>query len=424
MNAEELLALARQATRDGEIEAYTKRGRSRRLELAANGATCAIAVEEGWAVRAGDARGSWFASGSGIPPSAGSWPRRSDHSLRLPEPAEAPAWTPPPDLGSPLVGESEGLALLEGILREVEREAPGARLVAARLDDGASDADLASSRGLRCAVRHRSAALRLEMARGVHRVLLETCERDARRFRPLALARRIADRFAILADGVPREAAAATCLLAPPVAARLLESALAWLVGAGALEGPLAAAGAHAASAGVSVVDDGRLAGGLLESPVDGEGSPTGARVLVERGKFRQPLLAWWEAARGQASGCARRASFRDVPRRAPTHLFLTPDPAIGVASLVAGVERGGYWIDVDGALVRDGSRFHLPVVGFALAGGQAREPVAGVALAGDLAELWRAVVAVGRDLAFLAGDGMIGSPTLLVRGLEVVARG
>ena len=54
--AEEVLgALARSGFDAAEI--YTKRGRSRRVHLAGRLATASAAQEEGWAVRAGNARG-------------------------------------------------------------------------------------------------------------------------------------------------------------------------------------------------------------------------------------------------------------------------------------------------------------------------------------------------------------------------------
>ncbi|HSL81173.1 MAG TPA: metallopeptidase TldD-related protein, partial [Thermoanaerobaculia bacterium] len=59
-----------------------------------------------------------------------------------------------------------------------------------------------------------------------------------------------------------------------------------------------------------------------------------------------------------------------------------------------------------------------------ALERGQATAPVAGAVLEGGIGSFLRGVVAAGRDLAFfpLAG-GMVGSPTLLVTGMEIRAR-
>ena len=51
-----------------------------------------------------------------------------------------------------------------------------------------------------------------------------------------------------------------------------------------------------------------------------------GAQCSSSDGRFVQPLLAWWEAGGSAVPGCARRASWRDLPRRAPTHFFVAPE--------------------------------------------------------------------------------------------------
>jgi predicted Zn-dependent protease len=146
--------------------------------------------------------------------------------------------------------------------------------------------------------------------------------------------------------------------------------------------------------------------------------------VLVERGTFRQPLLAWWQAdgaAAGVASGCSRRASWRDLPLPGPTHLYIQPDPQVSVASLLAEVAHGPYLLDPTGPARYDveGDRFVLPVCGFAVESGRAIAPLTAW-LCGSAAALFKGLAGVARDLSFLPLDGMIGAPTLLVTGLEL----
>ena len=179
-----------------------------------------------------------------------------------------------------------------------------------------------------------------------------------------------------------------------------------------------------------TIVDDGRLPGGVFESGVDGEGVPCREVLLVEEGIFRQPLLAWRDAGAagyagvGAASGCSRRPSWRDLPAAGPTHLYLKPEPRVSVAALVGAVRRGAYALDVASsaglAIDLETGRFALPVCGFRLEAGRATSPLNGVALTGDVQTLLRGIAGVGRDLAFQMLDGMIGSPTLLVSGLEI----
>ena len=455
-----------------EVEVLTKRGRARRLVLELDGEVSAFSQEQAWAVRASSRRASFFAAGagelpggdggaSGGPHTAGGaavpgaaaarggagrpggsgdpWPEATGRPFRLPEPEAAPPWTEPADFEAPLIGESEGLGLLSGLARELAAELPGSRLLHAAIEDGSSEGELASSRGVRAGFRRRLATLHLEAAgpgRPGAGAALYLAAREARRFHPKTLARRLADRLSVEAGGAPpRQAAAAggpagagsELLLAPAVAAPLLAALLPLLVGPGALArlSPLRDRRGRIGSARLSILDDGRLPGGALECPIDGEAVPCREVVMVDEGVFRQPLLAWWQAdgaAPGAASGCSRRPSWRDLPTPGPTHLYIRPDPRLSVAALLADVSRGHYLIDATGPARLDagGGSFALPVCGFAVEAGRATAPIARAWLCGTVAALFKGLAAVARDLSFLPLDGMLGSPTLLVTGLDL----
>lgn len=429
---EVLAALVRRGLPDSEV--FVKRGRSRRVERTTFTESSLTSQEKGWAVRAGHRRGSFFMAGTGDldpdGPSAG-WPEPAGRPIDLPEPVAVPAWNPPSDFDSPMIGESEGLKLLESLGRELASELPGARLLRAALEDGSSEGEIVNSRGLRARVRHRVASLYLEAAgpgKPAATATLYLCAREARRFHPPALARRLADRLAVQAAGAPPERDGGDVLLAPAVAVRLLAGILPLLVGPQStayLSGRRDRRG-RIGSDLLTLVDNGRLAGGAFEAPVDGEGVPCREVMLIEEGQYRQPLLAWWQesAAPGTPSGCSRRASWRDLPAPGPTHLYLRPDARTPVAALLGAIDRGYYLIDATGAGRFDfgGDRFALPVCGFAVAGGRAAAPVAGAWLCGGISALLHGLRAVGRDLAFHPLDGMIGAPTLLVSGLELRA--
>jgi PmbA protein len=431
-----------------EVEILTKRGRSRRVALDLGDETSAFTQERAWAVRASSRRDSFFAAGAGDLPEGEAWPEPSGRPFRLPEPEVAPSWSQPSDFEVPLIGESEGLRLLAGLARELAAELPGARLLQAVLEDGSSEGELASSRGLSVAFRRRLATLHVEAAgpgRGPGRpgvsAALYLAAREARRFHPKALARRLADRLSVEATGQPPSQGSAAggiggagasqggLLLAPPVAVALLAHLLPMLVGpeAAARTSPMRDRQGRIGSERLTIIDDGRLAGGALECPVDGEGMPSREAVLVEEGAFRQPLLAWWQvngAAPGIATGCCRRPSWRDLPVPGPTHLYVRPDPRLSVAALLGDISSGHYLIDATGPVRWDpaGDRFALPVCGFAVESGRATAPIAGAWLCGTAAALFKGIAAVARDLSFLPLDGMLGAPTLLVTGLELRA--
>ncbi len=424
-----------------EVEVLAKKGRSRRFALDGERTASAYAEERGWAVRAGDRRGSLFACGTGDPPPDGPWPPAYPPALRLSSPEPPPPWKEPSDFEVPLIGEREGLALLEGIARELAAELPRGRVLSGTLEDGSSEGQITSSKGLAATFRGRLAALRLEaIGPGLSRpAVIELAEREARRFNPKAIARRLADRLAVgAAPGLDENAErTGDLLLAPAVAARLLSGLVPLFFGP-RTDGEISAILGQAVRVGseaLTLIDDGRLAGGVFESPIDGEGTPTREVTLIERGNFLGPVLSPVQArganptgaagSRAQIAGIARRASFRDLPTPGPTHLYLRPDPKVGVGALLASVQVGTYLIDALGPARVDlaNGTFALPVCGLAVENGKATAPLGHAWLGGEISDLLRGIVGVGRDLAFLPLDGMVGSPTLLVKGLVLRGR-
>ena len=79
---EVLVALLRRGLPD--VEVFARRGRSRRLEITAHTEASIFSQEQGWAVRAGDPRRSFFAAGTGEPAPGWPWPEPTGRPLRLP----------------------------------------------------------------------------------------------------------------------------------------------------------------------------------------------------------------------------------------------------------------------------------------------------------------------------------------------------
>jgi len=413
-----------------EVEVFYKKGRSRTLSYGPPNMVTTQRQEEGWAVRVGDRRRSFYFAATGSPQPDTSWPEADGHGLRLPSARPILRWTIPSSFDAPLVGESDALGLFEGLARELENELPGARLLSGHLDDGSSESQLLNSREVVATLRHRTAVLQVEAAapgRTPRSVSLLLAERDARRFSPAAIARRLADHLAVITRGTAPVRDRGEFLLAPPVAIAILNSLASLWIGPRANEyiGRLVDRRDRIGSAAFTLVDDGRFAGGLLEAPTDGEGQPTREVVLVEEGVFRQPLLAWWQtpASPGRASGCSLRPGWRMLPQPGPTHLYLKPDPTIGVATLLGGLRRGYYLLAAEGTtrLDLETFRFALPVSGFSIDSGRPVGSVTGAWLVGSVSSLLNGLLQTARDLTFqMLGRGLVGSPTLHVRGLEL----
>jgi predicted Zn-dependent protease len=406
------------------VEAFHKEGRSRRFQRAGGCTDVQRLGEEGWAVRAGGPEGAFVEAGTGLPRPDHPWPQPTGEPLRLPPRREVGSWSPGRDLEAPLLGERQGLELLGRIEAALARELPGARLENALLEDGASTFRLSTSEGIEAAWSSRLAALRLEAIwweAGV-RCELTLVEREARDLRPSELGRALADRLFVAGRGEAPEREGGTFLLAPAVGARLLEGLRPLWLGAGAasVAAALADRSGRIASPHFDLVDDGRLAQGALAAPVDGEGLPTGRVELVSKGLFERSLIPWW-AADDALPGCCWRPGWRDLPAPGPGHLFLCPQPRVSPASLVAGISRGFYLLHAEaGAFDMREQRFALPVSGFAVRDGVARAPVAQAWLCGAVPSLLRGLEGVARDLRFFPLGGMLGSPSLLVRDVEL----
>jgi len=411
-----------------EIEVYLKKGRSRRLVRAAGVEQASEVAEQGWAVRATAKRGSFFRSGTGEPEPGVDWPAADGFPLRFPEPEDAPAWSPPAGMGSPLATDSEIRLLVVALEKELARTLPSARIDHLVVEDGQSESVIGNSRGVLESWRGRAATVTLEASAApdrLARVRLEVVERELSEISPKRLGRRLVDLLTVRHDGRPVTRDRSEIVVAPRVGCSLL-TGLAPLFDSRRSGDLLAALGSPRRLAGeaLHVIDNGRLPAGMLAAPVDGEGTPTRETVLIDSGAFRQPLLGWWEPRPGcQAGGCSRRSSWRDQPRLGPTHLYVKPDKNVAAGDIVGSLSRGYYLLDSapQGHFDFGSDRFSLEVRGFEMLGGRVRGAVSGVRLVGRISALLAGVRAVGRDLAFFpASLCLVGSPTLLLGGLEI----
>lgn len=412
-----------------DIEVFLKQGKTRRMELGPQGVVSSQAHEAGWAVRASGDRTSLFVCGTDEIPAAGPWPAPDGYPIQLPPQFAGEAWSDPADVDAPLLVEGESLELIEGIARELERELPGARLLRAVVEDGASSSQIANSNGVAATSKHRGATLLLEAAApgtADVRVTEYLAERAARYFNPRLLSRRLTDRLVVRERGVGVGRDRGLCVLAPPVAVRVLAGLLPLLLGpeAATLARKRVDRQGRLAAEKLTIIDDPRLPRGLFSAGVDGEGVPTRRLHLVDGGHFRRPLVGWWQAEPWSArpAGCCRRPSWREPPQTGPSHLFIKPDEGVTVQSMLAAVARGYYFLEALEGTSFDlaSDRFRLPVSGFQVAAGRASKPIAGAVVQGRISALLHGIQSVGRDLTFFPHAGALGAPSLLIHGLEI----
>lgn len=209
-----------------------------------------------------------------------------------------------------------------------------------------------------------------------------------------------------------------------PEAAASLLRALAGAVSGGAvyrgasfLAGRL---GERVASPLVTVVDDGRLPGGLGTRPFDAEGQPTRRTPVVEQGVLRSYLLDAYSGRKLglEPTGNASRAP-GEPPQPAPTNFLLVPGfEAQDPEAIVRGTRRGLYVTELIGFGVNlvtgDYSR---GAAGYWIEGGELAYPVEEITIAGSLAGMLRDVDAVGRDLEIRS---QVAAPTLRVARMAI----
>jgi len=176
--------------------------------------------------------------------------------------------------------------------------------------------------------------------------------------------------------------------------------------------------GESVASELVTVVDDGRLPGGLGSRPFDGEGLATRRTTVLERGRLRSWLLDSYAARKlGLAStGNAARGA-GSGPSAAPTNLWLEPGD-VAPERIVGECARGFLVTSLFGhgfnPVTGDFSR---GAAGMWIEGGEPVHAVEEVTIAGNLGDMLASVDAVGSDLLRL---GPVAAPTVRVARMTV----
>ena len=176
--------------------------------------------------------------------------------------------------------------------------------------------------------------------------------------------------------------------------------------------------GERVASELVTLVDDGRLRGGLGSRPFDGEGLPTRRTTILRAGRLESWLLDAYSARKLGAAptGSAARGP-ASAPSVAPTNLWLEPGSGT-LEELVASTERGLLVTELIGMgfhpVTGDYSR---GAAGLWIENGEIVHAVEEVTIAGNLGQMLASIDAVADDLVWL---GRVASPSLRVARMTV----
>lgn len=170
--------------------------------------------------------------------------------------------------------------------------------------------------------------------------------------------------------------------------------------------------GERIAAPGVTVIDDGGIAGRLGSLGIDDEGAAPDRTILVEdgvlTGLMQDRLNAGLMNARSTGNG--RRQSYAHLPMPRMTNTFLANGQA-DPADIIASIDRGIYATEFDGGQVDIVTgRFNFTTIeAWLVEKGKLIAPVRGATLVSVGHEALRHISMVGNDLAFDTGMATCG---------------
>ncbi|MGK5007008.1 metalloprotease TldD [Janthinobacterium sp. LB2P70] len=192
--------------------------------------------------------------------------------------------------------------------------------------------------------------------------------------------------------------------------------------------------GERVAAKGVTVVDDGTLAGRRGSLNIDDEGNPTQCTTLIEDGILKGYIQDTMNARlmKMSVTGNARRESFAHLPMPRMTNTYMLggdKDPGEILASVKNGlyaVNFGGGQVDItNGKFVFSASEAYM------IENGKLSYPVKGATLIGNGPDVLNRVSMIGNDMRLDSGVGIcgkegqsvpvgVGQPTLRLDGITV----
>jgi PmbA protein len=235
--------------------------------------------------------------------------------------------------------------------------------------------------------------------------------RFARKLDPVSVAVQAVRKTAMILGGTPLETGRMTVFLDPESCADFIDAIGELFLAPNILRNKSLLRdklGTAVASPALSLIDDGRLHGGMASSPFDGEGVRTRRTNLLSSGVLENYLYDIRSARESgvPSTGNAIRGN-GTAPDAGCSNLFPVPggkDPL----TLYSEAGRGLLVTELMGLHTINpiSGDFSLGVKGVLMEGPDPVRPVAEVTVAGNLAEWLKQIRAVGNDLRFFGGTG------------------
>jgi PmbA protein len=208
----------------------------------------------------------------------------------------------------------------------------------------------------------------------------------------------------------------------PRVGAGLIGSLLGAITGAAIARGTsflIGREGEQLFPEGVTIRDDPHRPRGLRSRPFDGEGLPTQASNIIDRGRLTGWLLDSASARQlgREPTGHATRG-VGGSPGAGATNVDMLPG-SLSAAELIADIKHGIYVTELIGQGVNPVTGdYSRGASGFVIENGAIAGPVAEITIAGNLIAMFRALTPAN-DLELRRG---INVPTLRVEGMTIAS--
>ena len=176
--------------------------------------------------------------------------------------------------------------------------------------------------------------------------------------------------------------------------------------------------GEKIAASEVTIIDDGRLPGGLGSKPFDGEGQPTRRNTIVENGELKTWLLDTYSGRKLglDSTGSAARGT-GSAPRVGTTNLWLEPGEKT-LDEMIAELDRGLIVTELIGMgfnpTTGDYSR---GAAGLWVENGEILHPVEEITIAGNLGDMLQSIDRIGSELAW---RGRTASPPIRIASMTI----
>lgn len=176
--------------------------------------------------------------------------------------------------------------------------------------------------------------------------------------------------------------------------------------------------GQQVASEKVSLIDDGSLPHEWGSLGIDDEGRPTQKNVLIENGILKGFMVDRWNGKKlgMEATGSARRQSYRFAPTSRMTNTYISPGTD-SLEQMIASVDRGIYVQAINAGSVNPPTgefNFNTSET-FLIEHGEITKPVHSATLIGTGGDILRRVEMVGNDYALGQGFCYAGSGAIFI---------